>query len=203
MPLFPAFVDLSDKAVLIVGGGEVATRKLEKLQLFSHNITVVAPYITEQVMCHVHNHAVQWQKRAYVPDDLAGMALVIVAVDDLALQKTIATACRAQNILCNVVDFPEYCNFVFPSLVVQGDMVIGISTSGQAPSAAAFLRRYLSCIIPPQMGALIDKIKLLRKSLPKGRVREVEVKRYTEVLLSDAVLSHTLESSQHKSNVVE
>lgn len=142
MPWFPMFVDLTGRPCLIVGGGTVAARKAEKLRPYAPVLTVIAPeFVPGFADCTLLH-------RSYRPGDEDGMALVIAATDDPALNHTISAACRAKNIPVNVVDDKEYCSFLFPCLVQEGELSVGISTGGASPTAAVWLKNQITDLIP-------------------------------------------------------
>ncbi len=118
MPLFPAFIDLSKKKIFVVGGGKVATRKVKSLLKFTRNITVVAPRVREELLDLIEREGLELLKREFRPTDLKGKHLVVVAVPSLSLQRRIFKLCERRNILCNAVDSPDYCSFIFPSLIL-------------------------------------------------------------------------------------
>jgi precorrin-2 dehydrogenase/sirohydrochlorin ferrochelatase len=162
---FPAFLDLSSKEILVVGAGNVAARKIEKLLLFQNTkITVVAIEALEEVKELNANGKVMLIERAYSASDLDGKDIVIVAVDDIPLQKTIFDICQERKLLCNSVDSKDYCNFIFPALVVRGSVTVGISSGGQAPSLSARLRKAIDKMLPVNVHDIAEKISQLRNS---------------------------------------
>ena len=158
MPHFPLFIDLTDRPCLIVGGGRVACRKVEKLLPYGPKITLIAPEFCPEL---VEMRGISLQRRSYCDADIRGMALVIAATDDAALNRRISIACREQNIPVNVVDDRENCTFLFPCLVQQGELSVGISTGGASPTAAVWLKEQISDMIPTDF----DKILLWLESL--------------------------------------
>ncbi len=171
MAYFPAFLKLDNRSVLLVGGGKIATEKLEKLIDFTHRITIVAPDVSERIEQIAHDLAIPIHRRPFVMDDLEGSFLVVVAVDDLVLQRTIYEACQDRHILCNSVDSVDYCDFIFPSYTKRGDLTIAFSTSGVSPSLAKYLRRAIEKMIPDSIEDFLNELKTLRASLPKGKAR--------------------------------
>ncbi len=172
MALFPAFVDLSDKEVLVVGGGRVARRKIEKLIPFTKNISVVAKRINPEVMDLALEHGINVHERYFRMQDLKGKDLVVVAVDNINLQKRIFNWCNKRGVLCNSVDSPEYCNFIFPALIKRGDVVIGISTGGKVPALARRLRELIETCLPEDLEEILDILERERSKLPKGKARQ-------------------------------
>ena len=186
MALFPAFVDLSDKEVLVVGGGRVACRKIEKLIPFTKNISVVAKRINPEVMDLALEHGFRVYERYFRMQDLKGKDLVVVAVDNINLQRRIFNWCNKKGTLCNSVDSPEYCNFIFPSLVVRGDLVIGITTGGKAPALSKRVREIVEGSLPDNIVDILKEVSAVRERLPKGLRRQEVVKRLVNRLLPPA-----------------
>ncbi len=172
MPLFPAFIDLSRKKVLVVGGGRVATRKVESLLKFTRNIKVVAPKVRKELMDIVRREGLELRRRYFRSSDLKDVDLVIVAVDKVALQKRIFGMCERRGILCNSVDSPQLCNFIFPSLVVRGDVTVGISTGGRAPALSKRLRELIESCLPKELDRILEEVAKEREKLPKGEERQ-------------------------------
>ena len=186
MAYFPAFLKLNDRRVLLVGGGHIAGEKLEKLLDFTTEITVVAPEISDDIEAAAKTHGLTLHRRPYRPGDLEEVFLVIVAVDDLTLQKEIYESCQDRHILCNSVDSVDYCDFIFPSYTRKGDLTVAFSTSGVSPSVAKYLRRAIECVIPDSIADFLQEMKQLRASLPKGKERmrllDEKAKAYIEKL---------------------
>jgi precorrin-2 dehydrogenase/sirohydrochlorin ferrochelatase len=183
---FPAFLKLDGRSVLLVGGGHIAGEKLEKLLDFTRDITIVAPEISEEVARMAERNGLTLHRRRYEPADLEGRFVVIVAVDDLALQKEIYDACQSRHTLCNSVDSVDYCDFIFPSYTRKGALTVAFSTSGISPSVAKYLRRAIERTIPDAIADFLEEMKALRASLPKGKERmkllDAKAKDYIEKL---------------------
>lgn len=143
MKYYPIHLDIKNRNCLIVGGGAVATRKVNALLECGARVTVVSPDPTPQLTKLVSEGSITLKNRAYRNDDLTGMFLVIGATDDENLNHQISEDAEQAHILCNIADRPEVCNFILPSIVRQGDLVITISTSGKSPALAKHLRQKL------------------------------------------------------------
>ncbi|WP_457593947.1 precorrin-2 dehydrogenase/sirohydrochlorin ferrochelatase family protein [Hydrogenimonas sp.] len=171
MAYFPAFIKLDGRRVLVVGGGRIAGEKLEKLLDFTRNITVIAPQLSEASAELIQNAGLELIQRPYEEGDIEGFDIVIVAVDDLQLQKEIYEACQTRHTLCNSVDSVDYCDFIFPSYTKKGALTIAFSTSGISPSVAKYLRRSIEKLIPDSIVGFLEEMKQLRSTLPKGKER--------------------------------
>ncbi len=175
MALFPLFINLKNKKVLIVGGGEVALRKIEKLIPFEPDIKVISKDFLKETKDILEKHNIPFEKREFSFEDLENIDIVIVAVDSVDLQKDIFEYTRGKNILVNAVDSPDYCDFIFPSYIKRGDLVIGITTSGKAPGLSAKIRQLIEKTLPENIEEILEEISNLRKSLPKGKKRQEKI----------------------------
>ncbi|ADC90184.1 siroheme synthase [Thermocrinis albus DSM 14484] len=182
-PYFPAFVSLEGRKVLVVGGGNVATRKVEKLLPFGPSITVVAPRISRELLSLAKEGKIRWMKRSFMSSDIKGAHMVIVAVDDERLQKKIFRMCERRKILCNCVDSPHLCNFLFPALILRGHLVVGVSTSGRVPALSSAIREFLERCIPENTQQLLEDLAQLRESMPPGEERQRFLREYVRKLL--------------------
>lgn len=165
MSYFPLFIDLSTKRILIVGAGIVATRKLEKLNPFAPKLKVVAKefcpdFENELSLCLKEPEVF---RREFLVTDIEGIDIVIVAADDLSLQKQIFDICSKRNIPCNSVDSPAFCSFIFPSLILRGDMTIGLTTGGKAPGLTVQIRKRLEAVLPEDLESIIKTVSSFRE----------------------------------------
>lgn len=173
MSYFPFFMELEDTPCLVVGGGQVALRKIEKLLPFGAAITVVAPQFCAEL---AEMAGIQRICRAFLPADIVGMRCVIGATDDEAVNGEIAALCRTQHIPVNIVDDPAKCSFLFPALVQRGRLVVGISTGGASPLAAQYIRKETEKVIPDHFAQTLDFLaaqrEIIRKRIPDTQKRE-------------------------------
>lgn len=175
MALFPMFVDLKDQDVVVIGAGEVALRKIEQLIKFSPKLTVIAPSIHEEIRVLCDAHAITLIEREYVIEDCDNRFFVIGALDDLGEQEKIYTACMRAKTPVNCVDSPALCSFIFPALIVQGDLCVGINTSGKAPAVSSALRQHLTHLIPDGVHHLIERVHTIRLSERVGKERQEKI----------------------------
>lgn len=130
-PFFPMFVDLSEKRIVIVGGGRVAARRACTLAVFASDILVAAPEAEEEIRRLERGGALQWYRGAYHEGLLHKADIVLAATDDAALNEEVARHCRKRGILVNVSHKKELCDFYFPAVALQDNIVAGITASGQ------------------------------------------------------------------------
>ncbi|MFZ2969349.1 MAG: bifunctional precorrin-2 dehydrogenase/sirohydrochlorin ferrochelatase [Sulfuricurvum sp.] len=175
MALFPLFVDLHDKDIVVVGAGVVALRKIEQLLKFTPTLTVIAPKIHPEIRALARVYPIIVIQRTYQLSDLAERFLVIGALDDLHEQEKIYHTCRMNKTPVNCVDSPALCSFIFPALIVEGEVCVGITTSGKAPAVSSALRKYLTTLIPRGIGDLIAKVHTIRQNEPVGKDRQAKI----------------------------
>ncbi len=171
MSFFPMYMDMQNLKVLVVGGGYIATEKLEKLVDFTKEITVITNEISTEANQLIKDHCLTLYQRAYSAGDIQGFDIVIVATDTVELHKAIYEESRGSRILVNSVDNTDYCDFIFPSYVQKGDLTIAFSTGGASPAFAKQIRRHFEKIIPDSVGEFLQKMKAMRSEIPKGKER--------------------------------
>jgi siroheme synthase-like protein len=164
MGYFPFFVDIAEREGLIVGGGTVALRKIEKLLPFSPRLTVAAPELLPEIEAL---EGVTLLREPFSEELLEGKYFIIAATDKPDLNHKIAALCRERNILVNVVDDRDYCSFLFPALVQDGPLTVGISTGGSSPSAAIYIKKLLSAALPENLGDILEFLARQRDLLPR------------------------------------
>ncbi|MHB9024823.1 MAG: precorrin-2 dehydrogenase/sirohydrochlorin ferrochelatase family protein [Armatimonadota bacterium] len=156
-PYYPVFLDLRGKRCVVIGGGKVAKRKVDGLLEAGAEVVVIAPRISAMP------DGVQVIQREYTPSDLDGAMLVIASTDDPGVNDAIFREATARGIWVNVVDVPENCSFILPSVVRRGALRIAISTGGASPALAKRLRKSLEQQFGEEYGALVDLLWRLRQ----------------------------------------
>ncbi len=149
----------------------VASSKLRHLLDFTTNISVIAPILSDETERLIEENNLSLEQRGYEKGDIEGFDIVVVAVDNIALQAEIFKESRGYNCLCNCVDATEYCDFIFGSTIKKDDLTIAISTSGASPALAKQLKQYLEKLIPNDIGSFLKEMKNLRETVPKGKER--------------------------------
>ena len=161
--LFPMFVKLAGKQVLVVGAGKVGEPKIGGLIDTGASIHVVAIEASAQVCEWENTGKVELELRAFVASDLDGKFLAVVATASNTLNRLIHRQAELRGILCNVVDVPEYCDFFYPAVVRRGDLQIAISTAGKSPSLAQKLRQQLERQFSEGYGAWVEQLGETRR----------------------------------------
>lgn len=156
MDYFPAFLDIKHAHCLVVGGGHVALRKIELLRRCGADIRVVARELDEEVKQLADDGLIQVLAQSYSSHQLDDITLVVAATDDQAFNRQVAADCKSRRIPVNVVDDPQACSFITPSIVDRSPVTIAISSGGAAPVLARTLRTRLESSIPTAYGRLAE-----------------------------------------------
>ena len=176
MNYFPAFFDLNGQKVLIVGGGEVALRKISLLERTGASIIVVAPKIAPQIRARAEAGLLTLVVREFAVEDLDGARLVIVATSRRAVNRWIAKLSESRNIPVNVVDDREASRFIVPAIIDRDPVMVAISTGGTSPVLARRLRERLEAMIPKRIGELASWLRALRAST-RRKLRDTDERR--------------------------
>ncbi|GAB3874290.1 hypothetical protein GCM10028824_27300 [Hymenobacter segetis] len=175
--LFPIFLKLENMRVLLVGGGNVG---LEKLGAILRNspataVTVVAPHILPELRELAARHPkVQLLQRPYQDRDLDDKDLLFLATDDVALHRYICAAAAARQLLTNVADTPELCDFYLSSVLQKGDLKIAISTNGKSPTVGKRLREVLAEVLPAELASVLGQMTIIRSRLQGDFAKKVK-----------------------------
>lgn len=188
MQYLPLFVKLTDKPVLIVGGGSVALRKAGTLLSAGARLTVVAPDFAEEFIQWQHEGKAQLINGYFAPELLDGKLLVIAATDNDAVNAAVYDAASARNMLVNTVDDQPKCGFIFPSIIDRSPILIAISSFGTAPVLARRLREKLEALLPQHLGPLAQLVGRFRDQV-KAKIRGFAARRqfWEQVFDSDVV----------------
>lgn len=165
MKYYPIYLDVDHQPVLVVGGGDVGTRKVLTLLECGASVTLVSPDATQKLIRLANTGQIEWKPRKYRASDLTRVFLVIGAANDEAVNRQISTRARQINLLCNIADKPEACNFILPSIVKRGDLLIAISTSGASPAYAKHLRKELEKQFGDEYAEFLTLMGAVRKKL--------------------------------------
>jgi precorrin-2 dehydrogenase / sirohydrochlorin ferrochelatase len=161
--LFPMFVKLEGRQVLVIGAGRVGEEKIEGLLGTGARIRVVALDARPVVREWARAGKIELELRAFSPDDLDGAFLAVVATSSRTLNERAYFEAQRRSVLCNVVDVPDLCDFFYPSVVRRGDLQIAVSTSGQSPSLAQKIRQQLEKQFGPGYAAWVAELGATRK----------------------------------------
>jgi len=165
MRYYPINLDINNRDCLVVGGGQVGTRKVIGLLKCGAMVSVVSPNATERIIQLKAQKKILWHKRSYQSSDMQNRFLVIGATDNELLNHQIHNDAQNQKVLCNIADRPEICNFILPAVVQQGDLVITVSTNGKSPAFAKRLRKELQQTYGKEYERFLELMGVIRKKL--------------------------------------
>lgn len=188
MKYYPANLDVRGQKCLVVGGGQVGARKVKTLLDCQADVTVVSPAVTAEVQALADNGKITLEKRGYQKTDIQGMFLVIGTTNDEVINRQIYADAHKENKLCNIADCPESCNFILPSIVNRGDLVIAISTSGTSPAFAKQLRKDLEKQFGDEYGEFLKLMGAIRKKLLKEEHTPEAHKHHFEILINQRLV---------------
>lgn len=193
MAYFPMFVDMTERECLIVGGGNVAYRKVMVMLDFGAKVTVVAEDICDELrkltiddIANKENR-INFIKRRFERKDCDGMEMVIAATDDNALNHEIAEYCKAKGIMVNAVDQKADCSFIFPSYIKEKNLVAAFSSGGNSPVLTQYLKGKEQEILTPFLGELNEYMGQIREKVIAEYDTEAERKRVFKEILCAAI----------------
>lgn len=201
MQFLPVGLKLADTPVLLVGGGSVATRKARLLLRAGANLTVVSPAISDELRLLLADQGGVWQQARYREVDLHGKKLVVAATPDNATNEQVYRDASGLSILVNVVDNPQLCTFIFPSIVDRDPLLIAITSSGRSPVLARILRRKIEALVPAAYGRLAAFAGRFRaqvkEQIPQDTARRLFWEQALEGTVAEQVLAgRELEAEQ-------
>jgi len=185
--LFPIFLKLDGRRVVVVGAGRIAAQKLEGLLEAKAEIAVIAPQAIEAIRELARSGRIAWTQAAFESAQLAGALLAIAATGDAEVNERVYRAAREQGVLCNAVDEPERCDFFYPSVVRRGDLQIAISTAGKSPALAQRIRRELEEQFDSGYAAWIEWLGAVRERLFARRIEPERRRRMLHRIAGGAV----------------
>lgn len=193
MAYFPMFVDMTERECLIVGGGNVAYRKVMVMLDFGAKVTVVAEDICDELRKLTIDDTANKEnrntfiKRRFERKDCDGMEMVIAATDDNALNHEIAEYCKAKGIMVNAVDQKADCSFIFPSYIKEKNLVAAFSSGGNSPVLTQYLKGKEQEILTPFLGELNEYMGQIREKVIAEYDTEAERKRVFKEILCAAI----------------
>lgn len=183
MNSYPVNLVLTGQRVLVVGGGQVAARKVAGLLRAGAVVTVVAP---DAVTDLADDPDVRWHQREYRRGEAASYRLVFTATDDAAVNAQVARDCRAANVFVNSADDPANCTFTLPAVVHRGHLQLAVSTNGRSPAFSAWVRTRLESEYTDAHARLLDLLGEVRDEA-RSRLGTSELPGWAEVLDDDLV----------------
>jgi precorrin-2 dehydrogenase/sirohydrochlorin ferrochelatase len=186
---YPIFLRLEGKRVLVVGGGMVAERKVRSLLEAGASVEVVARELSLGLKALIDESRIRFVAREFEPWQLDGISLLILATDDPGLNAKIAEIASGKGIWVNVVNLPELCSFVVPSLLRRGDLMVAISTGGISPAFSKYLRKRLESCLPEATEGFLSLMARVREVLLPLGLGSQKNKEILEGLVSSPLMS--------------
>ncbi len=196
MGFIPIFLQIEGRRCLVVGGGEVAARKIAPLLEAGASVTVITPEVSSGISELAQAGCLSLVLRHYCTGDMQGFQLVYAATDDRDLQRRLSDEARALNILINVADAPQLCSFIAPSVVRRGRLQVAISTGGASPALARLLRERIEQELGEHTEALLELMTGARNWL-KSR----EPDRDTRARKLNALAASGVEDALHRGDL--
>ncbi|HVO22012.1 MAG TPA: bifunctional precorrin-2 dehydrogenase/sirohydrochlorin ferrochelatase [Candidatus Margulisiibacteriota bacterium] len=197
MNYYPIFLRVAGRSCLVVGGGRVAEQKVESLLSAGARVTVLSPRLTPRLQALAVANRITHVERTYTEGDLAGYLLACAATDDNGLHARIAAEAETAGVLLNVVDRPQLCHFITPSVVERGDLMIATSTNGASPAMAKRIRRELEESFGPEYELALTLLRRVRESLHPGACSRTERLRIFNALVDSPLLDYLRHGRQH------
>jgi precorrin-2 dehydrogenase / sirohydrochlorin ferrochelatase len=185
-PGYPVVLRVFGRRCVVVGGGEVATRKVGALTRDGAQLVVVAPEISDEIQQLADIGAAQVERRPFEPTDLDGAFLAFAATDNRAVNRLVAEEARARGVLVNVADDPGACDFTVPAVVRRKDITLAVSTGGRSPAFSRYLREQLTEWLGDARLLLLELMTELRRDL-RSAGRPVTSERWRRAIADDEV----------------
>src|SRR6185369_2554167 len=187
-PYYPIYLDIEERNVVIIGGGNVCARKAETMMKYGARVTVVSPELTDEIEQWARDGSLAIRRKAYESSDLDGAHIVIASTDDQSVNEQIAADCRARRIPVNVGDVTPLCEFIVPAIIEKGSIQIAVSTGGKSPALARTLKEDLQRAIGPEYAEVNDVLGSLRDGAKKVLPTDVDRKRFFDGIIASGVL---------------
>jgi precorrin-2 dehydrogenase/sirohydrochlorin ferrochelatase len=196
MAKYPIFLELGERRSVVIGGGSVAARKAQALLNAGTRLVVVAERIDNMMTVICQGKNAELIKSKYSKEYLSGAVLVIAATNNNQLNKQIYKDCQELEVLCNVVDVPELCDFYVPAVLKRGNLQIAIGTEGCCPAYAGHIRKKLEEIFTEKHGQFLAELEQLRKRIIKEVAEPSDRKALLGELADDKSFEYFVENDQ-------
>ncbi len=208
MDFLPIFLDLKTRPVLVVGGGDVAARKVGLLRRAGADVKVVAPDLCVALKELADQEVINYFPKPYSIDDLDHAVLVIAATNDEQVNQTVSADAKQRNIPVNVADAPALCDFILPSIIDRSPVMVAVSTGGASPTLGRLLRARLESLIPASYGRLASLTGRFREPVKQRFKRMSQRRRFWEAIVQGPVAelvyaNKDTQAEQLLSNLIE
>jgi uroporphyrin-III C-methyltransferase/precorrin-2 dehydrogenase/sirohydrochlorin ferrochelatase len=192
MLFLPIFLDVRGKRCVVVGGGDIAARKVTLLIKAGAQVDVVAPYVDARLAALADEGRLRITVSAFEPAHLDDATLVFAATDDEAVNRRVSELAKARRIPVNVVDRPDLCTFIMPSIIDRSPVVAAVSTGGASPVLARLIRARLETLIPANYGRLAALVSEFREQVKKHFRNPPARRRFWEDVLQGPIAERVL-----------
>lgn len=196
MQYFPVFLTAKDIDAIIIGGGEVAARKIDLLLKTPAKITLMSACVNDSVAVLIKKNNITWLAHDYCKGHLANKTMVIAATDDAQVNRQVAAEANEHKILVNVVDEPDLCGYITPSIIDRDPMLIAMSSSGSSPILLRMLREKIEKMLPDRYGALADFSGRFRDKVKQGVTTLVGRRKFWEKALTGNIGQAVLDDNE-------
>ena len=194
MAKYPIFLELGGRRAVVIGAGAVALRKAQALLAAGARLVVVAEHIDDMLTIQNQGTNAKLIKSRYSKEYLTGAVLAIAATNNRQLNKRIYKDCQELEILCNVVDEPELCDFFVPAVVKRGDLQIAVGTEGHCPAYAGHIRKKLEQTFTDKHGEFVAELEMFRKRIIKDVPDPADRKTLLGQLVDDKSFEYFVEN---------
>jgi siroheme synthase-like protein len=194
---YPIYLNICDRRCIVIGGGDVALRKVQILLEYGAEVDVISPELDPELIKLAKDNQIHTFAREYKDGDLDGCFVAIAATDSDEINRQVAQEARRRSILINVVDDAEYCDFIVPSVMRRGDITITVSTSGKSPALARKLRTQIEQNIGHEYAALTELVADVRQEIISDGIK-VSAEKWQKALDLPALLKLLAEDGREK-----
>lgn len=170
MGYYPIFVEMTNRPCVVIGGGVVAERKVEALLNAGATVTVISPSLTGLLHSQLEAGKIRYVGREYRPGDLNGFEMVFVATGDKKVNSVVAQEARERGVWINAADDPSHCDFILPSVLQRGDLVVAVATGGSSPALSRAIREELESYFTKDYAELTEVAAEVRRELRQRSV---------------------------------
>lgn len=199
---YPVMLDVRGRIAIVVGGDRVAADKAAALSASGAQVSVIHPTFCDELLRQAENQRVTLRRKAYEPGDLAGAFVVVAATNDAQLVEAIWTETQKNAQLVNIVDIPERCSFIMPSILRRDQLTIAVSTEGASPSLAKRIRQNLEDIFPFAYGTYLRLAALARTHLRNNGVSYERRDDFFSDFFTSDVLARLVEEDVAQATVI-
>lgn len=196
MQALPIFINITNRLCVVIGGGEVAARKVSMLLKANAAVSLISPNICHELQVLVEIQKIQYTQANYMAAQLQGACLVIAATDDAAVNAAVSFDAKALNIPVNVVDSPDLCTFTMASIVERSPIVIAISSEGTAPVLARYIRTKIETMLPAGYGRIAAIAGEFRNQVKAKFVTTQERRIFWEGVLQGPIVERILSGQE-------